>query len=517
MTTLPDVTGYLANGERLVRLQAPDCTVWLDYDQCGIANPKLAKDIAERGLPLFQQENLDSIVALVADLTRFDEIPTAQHVGWNGSFFAQHDGTVTGADSERVHVLYERRPTRVSAAGTLDDWKRQVATPVSKQPLPALAMMAMFLPPLLRFMPGVRNPVFEFVAARGSGKSTMLKLVGSAVGSLAYVRPLRDVQLRFDDVTAEDRDYPSILDEVSRCLLTTTTKPKQAELFGRVAYDLPGAPGGRVVLMTAQEPLRAECGVPAGQDDVITLMLKPGANVFSSTPKGVSVAKFSNDLLAQAAVHHGTAFPAFVDALTAAIQEDEIKVAAMLARHQAKFAGEAAPMIVGDGHHHAVRAIGAAYAAGRLAVKFGILPPFFKAWRTAMAAWTLYTQAQRTPIPFRDRLEHLVADGDVVQLHDGAAAGSQADAVSAALGSVSIKPGGRIVRVWSSKIGEAFHDWSSIRATNEVRVLLQPDGKNLATWGHMAPGLPRSRDFQFKLPVAVEGSLFAEVDEDPAS
>ncbi len=156
-------------------------------------------------LSLFQQEDLDSIVAQVAALDRFVEIPAAHHVGWNGSFFAQHDGTISGAGVEHVHVLFVPQSGRTSSAGTLADWKRQVAVSVSKHPLVAFAVMAMFSPPVLRLMPGARNPVFEFVAARNSGKSAMLKLAGSVVGSMAYGRPLIDVQQRFDEVIADMR------------------------------------------------------------------------------------------------------------------------------------------------------------------------------------------------------------------------------------------------------------------------------------------------------------------------
>lgn len=517
MYVLPEINGFLAGGKRLVHLQGPEYSAWLEYARFGIANPKLAKDIADAGLPLFQQEDLENIVAQVAALDHFAEIPAAHHVGWNGSFFAQHDGTISGAGVENVYVLFEPKPERTSAAGTLHEWKRQVAIPVSKQPLAAFAMMTMFLPPLLSLMPGVRNPVFEFVGARNSGKSSMLKLAGSAVGSLAYGRPLRDLQLRFDQVIAEDREYPSVLNDVGRCLLTTTTKPRQAELFGLAAYDLPGASGGRVVLMASQEPLRSACSIPAGQDDIITLMLKPGANVFSNTPEGVSAAKYSDDLLAQAAAQHGTAYPAFITALTSALAQDETAVKVALAKYQARFAAKIDRTIAGNNDHHVVRAIGAAYAAGRLAVKFGILPQSFKASSAALLACTLFSQGQRIPISFRDRLENLIADGAVVHLNAASQSDTQAEAVNAALGSVSLKPSGRIIRVWYSKIYEAFHDWASIKGTDEVRAFLQRDGNNLATWGHMAPGLARSRDFQFKLPTVVEGSLFDGVEEPPAT
>jgi hypothetical protein len=182
MSSNVQITGFLADSSRrYVRIQASNGSATLPYEAFSIANKRLAADLVSAGLPVFADEDLEAIVEEVRALSFFQPGGVVEHSGWNGSAFALLDGKVISGDGPTPEVLFLAEPARVSSSGTLDAWKA-VARAVKHHPLPAFAQMAMFVPPLLRFMPQVGSVTIELVGPGDTWKSVIRAVAGSVVG-----------------------------------------------------------------------------------------------------------------------------------------------------------------------------------------------------------------------------------------------------------------------------------------------------------------------------------------------
>ena len=510
------ITGFLAeSGRRYVRIQAENGSATLPYEAFSIANKRLAADLVAAGLPVFADKDLEAIVEEVRAFSNFQSGGVVEHSGWNGKVFAHLDGKVISGDGPPPEVLFQTNSPRVSSRGTLDTWKRDVAKAVKYHPLPAFAVMAMFVPPLLRFMPQVGNVIIELVGPGDIGKSLVQAVAASAVGPKSYVSGLRDVQRDLAGVQRLSRDYPLVIDYVAPAL-ATATKPKKAELFTAIDYDLARAPGCRLTLLSGRLPLRDACLMPTMEDGIITLSIPPG-------PKGVlallpeefdSYAGLADSLMAAASANHGTAFPAFVEYLHADLQTDPKAERAKIDHFKEQFLTMPEVQANNGAEHRLARTFAAVYAAASLASEYGVLPKQFLKKKTTLAVLGLCQQAAAVRLPFLTRLENLVSSGQLVTITKEADPEAQALVIGNAVGSLTITPSERIVKIPPEKIEHAFADWKRIRSSGEARAVLKLDGKNLTTWGHLGPSMERTRLHQFVLPsVAAEQSMFAEIAE----
>lgn len=503
MSSYPIVTGFLANsGRRYVRIQTGLGSATLPYEAFSMANTKLAADLTAGGLPLFVKDDLETVIEEVRALTLFEPGHVIEHSGWDGKSFGQLDGTIIVGDGPAPEVLFKLTPDRIKSQGSLERWKELVFQPLADQPVPAFAIMAMFLPPLLRFMPQVGNLTLELVGPGVSGKTVVQKLAASVVGPSSFMNALRDVQRDLADVQRLSRDYPLIIDHVASAL-ATSTKPKKAELFTAIDYDLQRASGGRLTLLSGRYPLRDACLMPTLEDGIITIPMPANTGGHSN------FADVVEDLVVAASANHGLAFPEFLKQLREKLTTDNKKVQSKIKGAQDRFLRAASSQGCEGADLRVVRACAAVSAAGYMARLYRVLPSGFPYEQIALAVLDLLGQAEGERQPFLKRLEDLVISGKLVTITEGADPAVQANAVSTALGTLTVKAGKRIIKIAPTKIEEAFPDWQRIKHTDDVRGPEGPlklDGKNLTTWGRLAPGMERIRLHQFTLPVADEPS-----------
>ncbi|HQV05104.1 DUF927 domain-containing protein [Novosphingobium sp.] len=519
MSSNVQITGFLADSSRrYVRIQASNGSATLPYEAFSIANKRLAADLVSAGLPVFADEDLEAIVEEVRALLFFQPGGVVEHSGWNGNAFALLDGKVISGDGPTPEVLFLAEPERVSSSGTLDGWKA-VARAVKHHPLPAFAQMAMFVPPLLRFMPQVGSVTIELVGPGDTWKSVIRAVAGSVVGPPSCVRGLRDLQRDLAGVQRQARDYPLLIGFVAPAL-ATASKPKRAELFTAVDYDLARAPGGRVTLLLAGQPLRDACGMPTLEDRIITIPVPLGdQGIFAALPEGfASYAALGDHLTAIASADYGVAYPAFVGALHADLRADHKAVKDKIERLRAQFLADLQVRSNNGVDHRVAQVFAAVHTATRLASEYRVLPKQFRSKTTVLAVLDAFRQTATARLPFLTRLESLISSGKLVTITKEAEPEAQALAIGNALGSLTMKVGERIAKIPPEKIEQAFPDWKRIRGTAEVRAALKIDGKNLATWGHLAPGMERTRLHQFVLPPApAEQSMFAGIAEAAAT
>lgn len=474
-------------------------------DRFHMSNTSLSADLAQRGITVSSKRELEALIQNVSGIGAFEPCIVAERPGWVGRAFAQHNGQLIGPETANVPLVYQPHATVGRQRGDFESWIDLVADPVGTQPVAAFLMMAAFLPCLLRFTSQPGNLTVELIGDTDTGKSTALRLAMSILSAPDHVQPCREVQRDLEALRTLGRDHPLILDSVEPVLLVTT-KPKKAELYAAIAYDLPSGPGGRVTLLPSRQPLREACGIGAPDETILTLHLPPdGTGVFDTLPEGfASRADFADHLLAAAGAHHGHAYPRLIAALQ---HEAPVKITRLLVKAQERFRRQAAKEGLDGCSHRAMRTVAAVYAAGNLARRLGILPSGFNCKVPAFAALRLAHAAEVVSVPFETRLQELVESGRLVTLDRDANLEVQAYAVRGAIGTLTIKPSVRIIRIPQDKIRSAFPDWDAIKGYPEVRALLKVDGKNLCVKARLAPGIDRVRLFEFVLPPAVEPTL----------
>ncbi|KHS45842.1 DUF927 domain-containing protein [Novosphingobium subterraneum] len=508
MSTQIRISGHrAASGQRYIHVETDQGSATLRLEQFSLANSRLAGDLAAAGFPVFTKKQLEEVVGEVPYVTDFQDNRVAEHPGWNGKFFVQQDGSAIGSDAA-PWVMFTPKPGATRKRGTLSAWQAEVANSVKAQPLVASAIMAAFLPPVLHLMPQAVNATIEIVGPSGTGKSTALMLAASVAGPVSSIASMRDVLTDPESARRDGRDHLLIVDHVHPAVITTA-KTKKADLFVSTAFDLVRAPGGRVTLLSGRWPLADACDMePEG--NILTLRANgDGLGVFSALPPDAENAPaFAAKLVSAARKNHGHALPAFVARLQADLIEDAAKVRARLAKHHDDFLRHSRVAAAGGAERQAAGIFASLYAAGCLARRYRVLPRQFLCKRLALAALDHYRRAQAAQVPFVDRLEALIASGQIVALNAGSDPALQAQAVSAALGTVVVRATSRIVRIAPESILKAFPDWSRIKGSAEVRAVLKMDGKNSAVWGKLAPGMERVRLFQFELPVHPELTLF---------
>jgi hypothetical protein len=512
MSTQFRISGYrAASGQRYIRVETDQGSATLRLEQFSLANSRLAADLSSEGLPVFTKKQLEEIVGEVQYVTDFQDNRVGEHSGWNGKLFVSHDGTAVGSDAPAL-IMFTPKPESTRQRGTLAEWQSEVVMAVRNQPLIASAVMAAFLPPVLTLMPQAANATIEIVGPSGTGKSIAQMIAASVMGPVSRIASMRDVLANSDAARRDGRDHLLIVDHVHPVVITTT-KTKKADLFVSTAFDLVKAPGGRITLLSGRWPLAEACDMePEG--NILTLRVHgDGMGVFSTLPPGIeSAAAFAAQLVSAVRKNYGHAFPAFVTRLHADRIAEVTKLRARLAKDHSEFLRRAGVADTGGAERQAANIFASLYAAGCLARRYRILPRQFHCKRLALAALDHYRRAQAAQVSFTDRLEALIAGGQIVALSSEADPALQAQAVRDALGTVAVRATSRIVRIAPENIMKAFPDWSRIKTSPEVRAVLKMDGKNFAVWGKVAPGMERVRLFQFELPVDPEPTLFTGTD-----
>lgn len=514
MSTQFRISGYrAASGERYIYVESDQGSAALRLEQFSLANPRLPADLAAAGLPLFTKKQIDGLVSEVQYVTDFQDDRVAEHPGWNGKLFVQQDGATIGADAPPL-VMFTPKTGATRKRGSLGAWQREVALAVKGQPVIATAIMAAFLPPVLRLMPQVGNATIEIVGPSSTGKSTALMLAASVLGPNTGIASMRDVLAAPASSRRDGRDHLLIVDHVHPAIITTA-KTKKADLFVSTVFDLVRAPGGRITLLTGRYPLADACDMePEG--NILTLRANAdGLGVFSTLPPSAeSGSAFASTLASAARRNHGHAWTAYVTRLVADIAEDTAKVCDRLNKRHAEFLRLAGVASAGGAERQAANIFAALYAAGWLARHYHALPRQFMCKRLSLEAFDHYRRTQADLVPFVARLEALIASGQIVALSPETDRALQAEAVSNALGTMAARPTNRIVRIAPDCILKAFPDWSRIKTSPEVGAVLKKDGKNFATWGKLAPGMERIRLFQFELPLMAETTLFGGTTAD---
>lgn len=159
-------------------------------------------------------------------------------IGWHGNTFVFPDETIGQVDGgEKVILQSTERPDHAfNVAGSLSDWKDNIAALALGNSRIILAISVAFAAPMLA-LTGDEGGGFHFRGASSSGKSTALIVAGSVWGgggTRGYVRQWRATDNALESIASLSCDSPLCLDELSQV---------EAKAAGAAAYMLANGKG----------------------------------------------------------------------------------------------------------------------------------------------------------------------------------------------------------------------------------------------------------------------------------
>lgn len=322
--------------------------------------------------------------------------------GWHGGAFVLPAETFGEPDGEPV--IFQGATVdgvALATAGTLEQWRSEVAAPCAGNSRLVLALSAAFAGPCLGLL-DTEGGGFHLRGGSSSGKSTALAVAGSVFGPPAYVRTWRATDNALEAVAALHSDLLLLLDEIGQL------DPRSA---GAAAYLLANGLGKgrsnrdgsaraavrfRVLFLSAGEVGLGDLVTAAGHKSraghevrVIDVPadVEGGAGVFERLPDGCEPGEFADRLKRATAAHYGHALRAWLQSLTA---DTAAATDALRARRDDVAAELCGRSSVGQVRRVAQR-FALAAAAGELATVYGLTGwqqgEAERAARACFAAW----------------------------------------------------------------------------------------------------------------------------------
>lgn len=305
-------------------------------------------------------------------------------LGWHERAYLMPDQQI-GTSGELLH-FYEAgaQLPPITQAGTLDQWRKQIAALCIGNHRLAFVVSVAFAGPLLHLL-GYESGGFHLYGDSSGGKTTHLHVAGSVWGSPRVVRSWRSTDNALESIAAAHSDGLLVLDEIGMC---------DPRIIGETIYMLGNGTGkarsndrgtgGRPVqewrllfLSTGEKTLsqhmaEASKELKAGMEvRMLALPADAGKDLgmFEQLHGQPDAAALSDTLKARAGKWYGTPAVAFLQALA---QEDIPPLAAVLRRSVEQFATAALPASPSGQAQRAATRFGLVAMAGELATSYGV-------------------------------------------------------------------------------------------------------------------------------------------------
>ncbi|TCW29530.1 DUF927 domain-containing protein [Gulbenkiania mobilis] len=299
---------------------------------------ELAKELVRGGLDVDPTRKARELLnAYLVRSTPPQLVRCTNRTGWHGDAFVLHDEVIGKLDGEDVFLQSERDETLgMVQAGSLDDWRENVAKLASGNSRLVFALSLAFAAPLAEL--ANESGGFHIVGTSSAGKSTALEAAASVWGRPAdYGYKWRATSNGLEGLCASRNDLLVILDELAQ------VDPREA---GESAYLISNGQGKarasrngsmrtparwRVLLLSAgeislgQHMQEAGKQTRAGQEvRLIDIAADAGAGLgmFDVLHDEASGAALSQRIKESARRYHGTAGRDFLRKLTEERRED---------------------------------------------------------------------------------------------------------------------------------------------------------------------------------------------------
>jgi nitrate reductase NapE component len=506
------------SGAQYVQISHGTCTVCLPLARIVLDERGARKALLDQGIPVVSAAVWRRLIDKVECVREFPIEPLVEKVGWNGKTFALPDGTIFPVGQETPAAI-EVHKRKCAQRGKFKHWYSRVAAPLERQHLATFLMMAAFAPPILSLADRVGNFGFEIVGPKGTGKSTLQYLVSSALGGVGqgpgghYWVTLDTTYNALEDTMKLHSDLPIIMDEAN-LLAAGATRRERADLFQALAFKLgSGSIKDRyralaendyrlVFIISSNEPLATLLGqstesARAAADRLITLPItitRP-YGVFDHLPEGyASGSEFARDLMRHAERHHGHAMRRFLAKLVEECIAGKAGLKRKIRKHVAKFRQEAGVDANSGSAVRVADAFGLVFAAGELALEYGVLPPQLRTGAAALECYRSHVaHANGSSGSFGDKLLSLASDDRIRTLKkDGRT-------IPDALGYLSKGKSQTELLIPPANIEALIPGWRALRGSRDVNRYLVRDGSH-RTVKRWLGGEKRERVHCFLLP-----------------
>lgn len=529
MTTELIVRGATApSGVRYVCIIQGNAKAWIPEARFHVGAEPPYGSISEQGIRLFDKSETNALTQQIKALSDFPATNIVEKVGWNGDTYALPDGSVFAPTSGETVVAFLTPNIGYATRGSLKMWRRQVAAPLGGQTLGALALMMMFVSPLLRFLPEVRNFAIELVAKQGGGKTTLQALASSAIGNPTlgagptYWMPLDTTLNAVEDIMAEHADLPLIFDD-SNNLDAGQGQKALGQLYQSLAFKLwGGEPKARkgatarqnyrtTTLISANQSIRELAGgsskrTLAAVDRLLTISVPNEWNygVYESLPKGFGTgADYARSMMSAAGANHGMAYRRFIRKLVDELGRGEADLNRRIEGYQQRFLRKADCNRNSGSELRVAEAFATIYAAGKLAQRYGALPKLPFGLAAISRCYRLHQLERLAHKPFDERLRLLLSRSDVLQI-ETKSANLESSRLRSSIGTVWPTKRGPELRMTDANARRAFADWDQIYSTAEVSGHLRTEGqlshRHRQPKASLAPGMKKERLWCFRLP-----------------
>jgi len=357
-------------------------------------NPKaIIAELVSRGYAISQSVDDHALVEAYLSTTRPDHrVTILRRTGWYGDVYVRPDGGIIPEcrDQSLVYEPEDRATLKPANGGTLEGWQRSVAVPATHSSVMMFAISAGFAALIMNYTP-VESGMFHIFGKTTAGKSLTL-CVGLSVGECGTKvgMPHWDfTNAGFEELAAAHSDRLLAIDEAGHIQTDTAVEKLRRTAFamttgsGRIrSRHFKGSTNitnWKLLALSSGEQPVSDLVRSAGKRRIggeqVRLIDVPATKqgrfgVFDSLPDGIEPAEFAGAIEKSAARHYGHAAEVFLRRLT---KKDRESRQNEITKYRREFRSRA--NVAGEGFERRFSSkFELCYAAGRFAVKWGILP-----------------------------------------------------------------------------------------------------------------------------------------------
>lgn len=294
---------------------------------------ELRAELLSRGLWIADDKGRrEHVMRYINSARDLPHITYTDTLGWFGGVYVLPDraiGTIEGGGS----VIYRGNDTDTArrAQGTPDTWRAHVAALAAGNPRLAFAISAAFAAPLLH-LAGIDGGGIHFSGGSSQGKTSIVRAAASVWGAPDYVHTWRATANGIEGTARQRNDGLLILDELNQVApgeagetAYMLANGRGKSRMSRTGEPRPVAQWRLLYLSTGELGLEQHAQkkgqrVEAGQ--MVRLAEIPadageGFGIYDTLHGRADGAALSNDLVAAAAAHYGTAGIQWLEYLTA--------------------------------------------------------------------------------------------------------------------------------------------------------------------------------------------------------
>ncbi len=509
------VSGYSdRNGKRFISVSYGGADAYLPLEMFRGKGEDVLHVLADRGVVLTGASAAKTLLERVYRVSDFEPGNMITSPGYADGSFVLADGSVFGADADQVKIAFTTNQLAYSEAGTLEDWRDQVAALINDQHIPMMAMLLAFAAPLAAV---TRRPMLrsiEFVGSASSSLSILPWLMACVTGA-----PTRQV-VQFAQLASGRGDIPPYHNDLavpvlgSDVLLAGEKPARRVAAFKNFLFpdhlgeQEPGGGGAAFgcLVSFSNEPLLGDddaasdlFALAAGQHVSIRVASTEKYGVFDKMPGNCpGSAPLARRLATRVSEHHGVALRHFLRHITEASSTNPTALNALVSRRIRAFRKAAASNRNDHCESVVTNTFALAYAAGWIAHMIGILPAD---WRSSRAVMTTYRRnLYRSPLPrsFQDALQEIAAGANVVQLSGSAQPTGRFDDTNVFFRN---RTRGNELLIRPSAIYAVIPDWDALVRLPSVKSTMITEKGRLTVKRRLGDG-EAQRVFCFKLPSA---------------